>query len=145
MVPVDKIVQRLLTQSGITSLVAGLVADHDVRRSKDPNFFDAEANIKLCLAVDDAGELQSFNAPRMASQDVFYVWAFAPDTAAGRTSLRLLPPAVIDALDDWQVFETKQLVTYTHDRLGNQAGALTDSCMDRLTFRCSGIHPGMAT
>ena len=144
MVPVSGIVQRLLTQSGITSLVSTYVADHDVRRSRDPNYFDSEGNIKLCLCVDDAGELPQFGAPREASQDVFYVWCFAPDTSAGRTAIRQLVPAVITALDDWQEPTTRQLILYTRQRLGGQGGTITDSTMDRLIFSCSGIHPGIA-
>lgn len=143
MVPVPFIVQRLLLDAGVAPLVSTYVADHRITRKTDPNYFDSEGNVKVCLGVDDAGELPQFGAPRVAAQDVFYVWAFAPDTAAGRISLRSLIPATITALDGWRVPETKQLITYTRQRLGNQQAVLTDACMDRLIFTCSGTHPGI--
>ena len=142
MVPVPFIVQRLLLDTGVAPLVSTYVADHRITRKTDPNFFNAE-NVKVCLSVDDAGELPQFGAPRVMAQDIFYVWAFAPDTAQGRSSLRSLVPATIKALDGWQVTETKQLITYARQRLGNQQAVLTNACMDRLTFSCSGTHPGI--
>jgi hypothetical protein len=143
MVPTPQIVQRLKLDGTVASLVAGLVADYDIRRDTNPDYFDIYKNIKLCLAIDDAGELPRFGAPRAALQDVFYVWCFAPETAAGRTAIRQLVPAVIRALDNWQVTETRQLITYTRQRLGAQAGSITGSNLDRLIFTANGTHLGV--
>lgn len=143
MTPLAAIVSRLKNDEGIATLVSQRVADHDVRRDRTPGYFDADGDMLPCLCVDDFGEVSFAGGIRQGQQDYFYVWLFATNVPDGRAVVGQLADLVIGALDGF-LAEGRRLVQYTKERAGAQDAQVTDGAMDRLTFRCVGVHAGMA-
>jgi hypothetical protein len=142
MIPLTAIVTVLQADPEIADLVETRVYDHDIRRSKHPEVFDAYGYLMPTLSVDDRGGTRPAFAPSGAYQDSLQVWAFANGTQVGRATVRTLMDRTISILHGWQDPETKSRLSFA-DRLGDQASSIEDGAMDYVRFQVVGIHLGI--